>query len=404
MREGLVVAEVGMSLILLAGAGLLVRTLWHLLNVDAGFNPTGVEVARIWLPQPNHPELDPYRKPEQRLAFNRELLRRISEISSVQEAALSSSLPLTGNQFVGRIAIEGRNTDPSDAPNLAAVVVSPRYFHVLQTPVIDGRSFEESDDTNRDGVVVVDRTAATRLWPGQNAIGHRVGTAFNIPKTRWFTIVGVVADIKQAGLDASPAPHIYFSLYQLGPRTLSVAARVKTSAGRDEETSLNRVGEEIKRQVQAVNPDLPVFGIEPMTDLVSDSLTARRFSAQLIGAFSLLALVLAGIGVYGVIAYWVAQRTRELGIRMALGAQPADVLKLVLSRGMRLAIFGVLAGLASAIAIAPLLRSQLYGISMFDPLVFVSVSAVLLGVALAAGCVPAFRAMQVDPVVALRYD
>jgi putative ABC transport system permease protein len=403
-REGLVIAEVGMSLVLLAGAGLLVRTLWHLINVDAGFNPVNVEVASIWLPVPNHPELDPYRKPEQRLAFNREVLRRVMQIPTVEEAALSGSLPLTGNQFVGRIAIEGRNADTNNAPNLAAVVVSPGYFHALQTPLVSGRTFAESDDVTGDGVVIVDHAAATRLWPGENAIGHRVGTAFNVSKTRWFTIVGVIADIKQAGLDAPPTPHIYFSLYQLGPRSLSVVARVR-STGRDgEEASLTRVGEQIKQEVRAVNPDLPVFGIQPMTDLVSASLTARRFSAQLIGAFSVLALVLAAIGVYGVIAYWVAQRTRELGIRMALGAQPEDLLKLVLARGMRLAGFGVLAGLAAAIAIAPLLRSQVYGISLLDPLVFASVPALLLGVALAAGYLPALRAMRVDPVVALRHD
>jgi ABC-type antimicrobial peptide transport system permease subunit len=160
----------------------------------------------------------------------------------------------------------------------------------------------------------------------------------------------------------------------------------------------------MKREVQAVNPDLPVFGIQPMTDLVTASLAARRFSAELIGAFSLLALVLAAIGVYGVIAYWVAQRTRELGIRMALGAQPADLLKLVLGRGMRLAGFGVITGLAAAVAVGPFLRSQVYGISVFDPLVFASVPALLLGVALAAGYVPALRATRVDPVEALRYD
>jgi putative ABC transport system permease protein len=404
MREGLVIAEVGMSLVLLAGAGLLVRTLWRLINVDAGFNPAHVEVARIWLPRPNHPELDPYRNQEQRLAFDREVLRRVNAIPSVQEAALTGSLPLTGDPFIGRIAIEGRNTDTSDAPNLAAIVVSPGYFHVLQTPLISGRRLLDSDDVRGQSVVLVDRAAASRFWPGENAIGHRVGTAFASANTRWFTIVGVVADIKQTGLDAAPTPHIYFSLFQLGPRALSVVARVDTTNDAGEEALLARVGEQMKREVQAVNPDLPVFGIQPMTDLVTASLAARRFSAELIGAFSLLALVLAAIGVYGVIAYWVAQRTRELGIRMALGAQPADLLKLVLGRGMRLAGFGVIIGLAAAVAVGPFLRSQVYGISVFDPLVFASVPALLLGVALAAGYVPALRAMRVDPVEALRYD
>lgn len=402
MREGLVVAEVGMSLVLLAGAGLLVRTLWRLINVDAGFNPAHVEVARIWLPQPNHPELDPYRKPEQRVAFNRELLRRISAIPSVQEAAITGSLPLTSEQFLGKVAIEGRTTDLSTAPDLPTVIVSPGYFHTLQTPLVGGRTFTESDDIKSADVAMVDRAAARQLWPNQDPIGHRVGF-LGRQNPRWFTIVGVVADIKQVGLDSAASPHIFFSLYQLGPRTLSVVARTKP-AGDNEEAFMASAGEQIRREVQAVDKDLPVFGIQPMSNLVSGSLTARRFSAELIGAFSMLALVLAAIGVYGVIAYWVAQRTRELGIRMALGAQPADVLKMVLGRGMRLAGFGVGAGVLAALALGPLLKSQLYEISVFDPLVFVSVPVVLLCVALAAGYLPALRAMRVDPMVALREE
>jgi len=180
-----------------------------------------------------------------------------------------------------------------------------------------------------------------------------------------------------------------------------VAARIKASPA-DDQTVLASVGGQIRHEVQAVDKDLPVFGVEPMSTLVNGSLGARTFSVQVIGTFSLLALVLSAIGVYGVIAYWVAQRTRELGIRIALGAQPADVLRLVLGRGMRLAAVGVGCGIVAALAITPLLRSQLYGVSMFDPLVFMSVPAVLLGVSFAAGYLPAIRAVRVDPVVALR--
>jgi predicted permease len=389
-----------MSLVLLAGAGLLGRTLWRLVNIDAGFNPAHVEMARIWLPAPNHPELDPYQKPEQRVAFNRELLRRLNAIPSVEAAAMTGSLPLTADLFIGKLGIEGRTTDPRNAPDLPTIIVSPSYFHVLQTPLIGGRMFSESDDLKSNDVAMVDVAAARQLWPGESAIGHRVGFVGG-PKPRWFTVVGVVGDIKQTGLDAAPAAHVYFSMYQLGPRAIGVVARVKGPA---DEATMASTGEQIRRAIQAVDHDLPVFAIQPMTNLVSASLTARRFSAEIIGAFSMLALVLAAIGVYGVIAYWVAQRTRELGIRLALGAQPADVLKLVLARGMRLAFFGVGAGLLAALTIGPLMRSQLYGISAFDPLVFASVPAVLLGVALAAGYLPAVRAMRVDPIVALRED
>ena len=401
LREVLVIAEMGMSVVLLAGAGLIARTLFHLVNVDAGFTPAHVEVASIWLPVPNHPELDPYRKPEQRVAFNRELLRRLNGIPKVQEAALVSSLPLTANQFVGKLAIEGQTRDAGDAPDVHSIIASPNYFHVLQTPLLSGRMFSESDDLKSADVAIVDKAAAKQFWPRQEAIGRRI--AFPGSKPRWFIVVGVVGDIKQRSLDSGPVPHVYFSMYQLGPRTLSVAARLNpASITGTEDAALASAGEQMRQQIQAMDKDLPVFGIEPMNAIVSGSLGARTFSAEVIGSFSMLALVLSAIGVYGVIAYWVAQRTRELGIRIALGAQPSDVLKLVLGRGMRLAILGVGSGIVAALAIAPLLRSQLYGVSMFDPLVFMSASAVLLCVAFAAGYLPAIRAVRVDPVVALR--
>ena len=402
-REGLVVAEVGMSLVLLAGAGLLGRTLLRLISVDAGFNPAHVEIARIWLPVPNHPELDQYAKPEKRLAFNRELMRRINAIPSVQEAALTGSLPLTAEQFVGKMAIEGQSVDPRNAPDLPQVVVGPGCFHVMQTPLLSGRMFTDSDDIKSNLVVVVDQAAARQFWGNADPIGRRIGL-FGGPQTRWFTIVGVVGDVKQSRLDSAATPHIYFSLYQRGPRTLSVVARVKPNFGESEESTLASVGEQIRREVQSVDKDLPVFGIQPMSNLVSASLTARRFSAEIIGAFSMLALVLAAIGVYGVISYWVAQRTRELGIRMAIGAQPADVLKLVLGHGMRLSALGIGFGIVAAAVTGPLLRSQLYGISAFDPLVFTLVPALLFCVAFAAAYRPAVRAMRVDPMVALREE
>ena len=394
MREGLVVAEIGMSLVLLAGAALLARTLWQLTNIDAGFDPAHVEIARVWLPVPNHPELDPYRNPERRQVFNREVLQRLNSISGIEQAGLTGSLPLTADQFVAKLGIEGRTSDPRSAPDLPLIVVSPNYFNVLKTPLLSGRTFSESDDFKSEPVAILDQSAARQLCLHEEALGHRVGF-FGGQKPRWFTIVGIVADVKQTALDSPPSPHVYFSLYQTGARSLGVVARVKAGGARDEETRMSSVGEQIRREIEAVDKDLPIFGIQPMSNLVSASLTARRFSAELIGAFSMLALVLASIGVYGVIAYWVAQRTRELGIRMALGARPNDVLKLVLGRGARLADQFVVCGERLA---------QLYGISAFDPIVFACVPVVLLGVALAAGYVPAMRAMRVDPIVALREE
>jgi predicted permease len=269
--------------------------------------------------------------------------------------------------------------------------------------LISGRFFADTDDPTSQDVVIVDEAAVRQFWPHEDPIGRRVGFTFGVPKPRWFTVVGVVGNIRQNGLDSAATPHLFFSFFQLTSRTLSVTARMNGSSG-DDPAKMSQVGEQIKREIQAVDPDLPVFGIEPMSDLVSASVSRRRFSAEVIGTFSMLALLLAAIGVYGVIAFWVAQRTREIGIRMALGAQREDVLRLVLGRGMRLALAGVAAGLLAAVCAGPLLRSQLYGISIVDPLVFATVPAVLLLVALFAGYVPALRAMRVDPVVALRYE
>lgn len=402
-REGLVVAEVGMSLVLLAAAGLLGRTLWRLVQVDPGFDAKNVEVARVWLPVPNNPKADRYAKREVHLALTKEVLRRVNALPGVQEAAITSILPLTADGFQGYVNIEGRTTDLSNAPLLPIISVSPAYFHVLRTPLIEGRVLADTDDSKSQDVVIADQAAVRQFWPHEDPIGRRVGFTFGVAKPRWFTVVGVVGNIRQSGLDSAATPHLFFSLFQGAPRTLSVVARMNASAGGDR-SGMSQLGEQMKREIQSVDPDLPVFGIEPMSDLVSASLTRRRFSAELIGTFSMLALLLAAIGVYGVIAFWVAQRTREIGVRMALGAQPADVLRLVLGRGMRLALAGVAVGLLTAICAGPLLRSQLYGISIIDPLVFAIVPALLLLVALFAGYVPALRAMRVDPVVALRYE
>ncbi|MBV9436776.1 MAG: ABC transporter permease [Acidobacteria bacterium] len=403
MREGLVIAEVAMSLVLLAGAGLLGRTLWRLVNVDPGFNPSHVEIAQIWLSVPNHPELDPYGKPEQRMAFNRELLRRLNAIPFVQEAALSGVLPLTGEQFIAKLGIEGRVTDPRSAPDLPQLTVSPNYFHALQTPLLRGRLFAESDDIKSADVAIIDQTAARQFWGNEDPIGHRVAFLRGA-KPRWFTIVGVVANLKQSRLDDVPAPHFYFSLYQVGPRTLGVIARLRSGLSQDEAAALASTGEQIKRQVQAVDKDLPVFGIQPMTNLVTNSVAARRFAAEIIGTFSIVALLLAAIGVYGVISYWVTQRTRELGIRMAIGAQPGDVLRLVLKHGLRLCGIGIALGLAAAAATSPLLRSQVYGVSIFDPVVLSLAPMVLLCVAFVAAYRPASRAMKINPIAALREE
>jgi predicted permease len=388
----LVSAQFAVCLMLMVGAGLLLRTFWTLLQTDPGFQTQGVVVGRIWLPQPNDPKADPYAKPEDRAILVREVLRRMQAVPGVSRAAISTSVPLSGSTNRARLTIEGFSTTEPSVMEL--VSVSPDYFEVLKTPLVEGRSFAETDQLSSMPVAVVDRATARRYWPNASPIGKRLKRGPVQSPSPWMTVVGVVGDIRHDGLETDGVPHIYTSIYQLTFKTLGVMARSQVAPA--------ELGEQIRREIQAVDSTLPVFGIRTLSDMVDSSLAQRRFAARLVGAFAILALLLSAVGIYGVLAYSVGQRTRELGIRMALGAQSPQVIRMVLLQAMQLIGFGVVAGVLGAFALVRAMSGLLYGTGPADPLVFVAAPALLVAVAVVASCVPAYRATRIDPVAALR--
>jgi putative ABC transport system permease protein len=391
-RTALVASEVALSLILMAGAGLLLRSFWNLLDVNPGFNPKNMLVASFWMPAPNDPTTAPYRTPAARAAFVRQVLRRARQLPGVESAAMGTgnSIPLLGWNKRPLIS-EGRAAD--QAVIVENVSVSPEFFTVLQTPLKRGRVFTEADNSETP-VVLVDEAAVQRFWPHEDPLNKRL-KAPN-PKAPWTTVVGVVGDIKADGLDAASVPHVYFPIYQNSGYSMTVFLRTASGPA--------AMGEALRREIQVVDRDMPVFGIKSMEQVMSASIAQRRFALQMIGAFALAALLLAGIGIYGVTAFSVSQRTQEIGIRMALGAQPGDVVRLVLKQGFLTMMWGMAAGLAGALLLTQSLRSLLFAASPVDPATFLAVSALLAGVVLLACYVPAVRAMRVDPAIALRSE
>ena len=397
-RGALVVTEIALSLMLMIAAGLLLRSFGRLLEVDAGFDPHHVLMARIWLPVPNNPQLDPYSPVPKRAAFVREVLRRASTLPGVQYAAIGSgnSVPLLGPHFTGSFTIEEKPDSDTQRPSAQFSSVSPDYFRALSTPLVRGRFFADSDSDQAQRVVLVDETAAQRFWPNEDPVGRRIKPSGRGSNAPWMTIVGVVGDIKTEGFDQPDQPHVYVPALQSPGYAMAVYLRA--------EGDVKGLTQVLRQQVQSVDPNLPVFGERTMEDVVSASLAQRRFALQVVGGFGVLALLLAGIGIYGVVAYSVSQRTREIGIRLALGASSGAILRWVFKQGMRLTLFGLGAGLVGALVLTRLLRGLLFGVATTDPLTYAGLALLLAAVALLACYVPARRATKVDPMVALRYE
>jgi predicted permease len=391
----LVAAEFAICLILMTGAGLLVRSFWKLAETDPGFNPQNVMVAHIKLPLPNNPK-DNFYTQKHRIPFVREVLRRVRELPGVARAAMSTAVPLSQAGTPISITVEGLASRAGDATLADVIGVSPEYFAALGTPLVSGRLFTESDQPDSQPVALVDRATAARYWPGQSALGKRVKVGLAQSTAPWATVVGVVGNVRHDAIETEGVPHIYYSIYQFSSRVLNLVVR----SGSDPA----RLGESLRRQVQAVDPNLPVFGISTFSSVVASSLTPHRFSAQLMGAFAVLALLLAAVGIYGVLAYFVGQHVREIGVRMALGASASEVVRLILLRGLYPVLAGTVAGLAGSIACSRLLAQLLYGVSTSDPLVYLAVPAFLLFTALLASYIPARRATRIDPLAALRCD
>lgn len=393
-RRVLVVTEFALSLVLMIAASLLLRSFWDLFSVQLGFDPQNVMAVRLWLPIPNDPKTDIYGTAAQEATFIREVERRVSGLPGVKEIAVGSteSIPLNHNRNPIPVIVEGRDLRGNQPPLVEGSTVTPQYFRLLGMPLLQGRLFSDQDNEDAPLVAVVNEAFARTYWPGGNPVGRRV----NVTRTKpaWITVVGVIADARTESLEEASVPQIYRCLYQRMEKELAIYLRGQLDPA--------AIPEQVREQVQSVNAELPVFGAEALPQVVSGSLSQRRFSMEMVLLFALTALLLAGLGIYGTISYLVSERTHEIGIRLALGAKRGTILQMVLRQGLELAIAGTAVGLVGALIVSHLMAGLLYGVSPTDPLTFVGVTLVLTAVALAACYIPARRATRVDPMFALR--
>ena len=398
----LVTCEIALSLVLLIGAGLLLRSFWHLLEVHPGFDPHHLVTARIWLAFPNDPAEDPYRTIEARGAFLHEVLRRESRLAGVEEAALGSgnSLPLETKPNQVLFTIDKQTGESERIPEAELSTVTPEYFHVLKIPLIRGRVFTEADNSKGQPVVIINETLARRYWHDEDPVGQQIrlpaGQLTNYAENPLRTIVGVTADIKSNGFDTASAPYMYFPTYQRPPYNAVVYLRTAADP--------RTLGDTIRHEVQSIDPSIPVFAVRTMDEVITKYLADRRFALRMLGVFAGVALLLASIGIYGVTAYTFSQRTNEIGIRMAMGAQRSDILRIAVREGALVVATGVVSGLAGSAALTRFLQSMLFDVKPTDPITYAAIGALLTVVTLLACLVPAHRATRVDPLIALRHE
>ncbi|HEX8140384.1 MAG TPA: ABC transporter permease [Pyrinomonadaceae bacterium] len=398
-RSILIVSEIALSLVLLISAGLLVKSFLLLQRVSPGFDAENLLLVRLSLPQAK------YQKREQVADFYEKLAPRIESLPGVRGVGAASVLPLSGMNARADFTIVGRALlSAQDAPGAQNRWVSPGYFHLMSIPLLQGREFTRQDGPDSPGVVVIDEALAARYWPNQNPLGARLriddgGAA----APREVEVVGVVGQVKHVGLEDEPTPTVYAPFEQVPPGTVSFLINNMSLVVRTDGDPLGSQGA-VRREVQGVDRDVPASSVKTMEQALSSAVAPRRFSLLLLAVFASAALVLAAMGIYAVISYSVTQRTHEIGIRMALGAQASDVLKMVLGQGLKLILLGLLTGLAASLALTRLMSSLLYGVSTVDPATFILVSLLLAFVALVACYIPARRSTKVDPMEALRYE
>ena len=392
IRGLLVMSEVAVSLVLLIGAGLLINSFLRLRNVDPGFSADNLLTMKFVLPEPKYADF------ERRTAFYSDLLQRVEGLAGVKSAAVTTNLPLyrQGNSI--SFSIEGRPAPPPGQEQIVVTrIVSPGYFETMSIPFLSGRAFTDQDTTTTPNVVVISETMARRYWPGEDAVGKRIGAGRIQSPEDLIQIVGVVKDVRQFELTAEPRPQMYLSFRQAGffaPRDLVVKTEVEPAS----------LAATVRKAVWEIDKDQPVSNIKTMEEILLDSIARQRFSMLLLAIFAAVALILAAVGIYGVMSYSVAQRTHEIGIRMALGAQTGAVLKLAVSYGLKLVIAGIVIGLIAAFALTRVMSTLLFGVTATDPATFTLISLLLIGVAALASYIPARRATKVDPIIALRYE
>jgi putative ABC transport system permease protein len=393
LRSALVVAEMALALMLLVCAGLLVRSFISLRRVDSGVNPSRVVTMQVSLPPGKYREL------AQRKNLYQQMLERVKGVPGVEAAALTLSLPPDMQSVSDNFSVEGRPPRrDSELPVGDMILITPDYFRTLGITVLRGHTFSESDREGPPSVCVINETLAREFFPGEDPVGkHLKQGGVDRPINDWMEIVGVVGDVKYGGLHAKVQPAYYLPFAQAPWGDMSLVIR---SAVGDPAALVPAIREE----VWSLDRDLPVARVKTMDDLLSGSVAQPRFRTLLLSVFSAMALLLASVGIYGVMSYTVARRTQEIGVRLALGAQLGDILRLVVGQGMRLVLLGILLGLAGAFALARVMSGLLYGVTATDPLTFAGVSLLLSAVALVACLVPARRATKVDPQVAIRYE
>ena len=391
-RQALIVVEVALSVVLLVGAGLLFRSFMRLQSVNTGFSSEQVLTARLTPSGPN------YRTNAEGMRFYNQVIEKLSTVPGVQAAGIINTLPLDKGPTSG-FRVEGRPvTTPDKWPSVNYRVVSPNYFNAMSVPVLQGRAYTDRDNENAPLVMIVNEKLVQQIFPGENPIGKRItfGNVDNNQQPVWWEIVGVVANVRSLELREEPSPELYFSSFQDLWPAMSLVVRTNV-----EPSSLSG---SLRQVVNEVDKSVPVSSVKTMDHVVSESITQPRFNLFLLGLFSTVAMLLSAAGIYGVTAYSVTQRTHELGIRLALGAQVGDVLKMILGQGMAVIGIGVGIGLVAAFGLVRLLRSLLFGVGENDPLTFAAITLGLLLVALLACYIPARRATKVDPLVALRYE
>jgi len=383
-QRGLTIAEVALTFTLLAGSGLLIRSFLNLQSVDKGFVPASVVTMHI--------QLDArYDHPERQNAFFRDLVDRAGALPGVEAAAAINYLPLTGGESLSQLNVEGH---PLDEKTLFEVrAITPHYFAAMGIPLLGGRAFTSADAAGRAPVAMVSRSFARRYFPGQHAVGKRCRYG---PQSPWWTIVGVVGDVRYWSLEATPLMQVYMPLWQTGGRSASVVVRTSLTTG--------RLASSMRALVRRLDPAVAVAAVQTMRQIVSGAAAERRFQTLLVTAFGGIALILSLVGLYAVMTYWVQQRTAEIGIRMALGAQRSNVMALVLKQGSSLALAGIALGVGCALGLTRWMTALLFEVRPGDALTLCSVAALFCAVALAACCVPAWRATRVDPLVSLRYE
>jgi putative ABC transport system permease protein len=396
LRSVLVVAEFALALVLLVAAGLLVRTLWRLQQVDPGFDSKGVTMASLWLPQPNIPESGRYFKNDAQVTLYKRILERVGALPGVANVAASTRVPFGSNRGGGAFEIEGRDPVRGGRAGAQFASVSTGYFQTLRIPLVRGRVFTEQDEEKAMPVAVVSDSLVRKFFANEDPVGRRIRIPGRLRPGPWMTIVGVVRDVKTEALDALESPILYRPMLQAS--SLNMTLLVRGGGGPA------ALGAAIEKEIRAADPQLPIYGVRTMDEAMSSTVRQRRFAMRLLLLFAVTALLLSAIGVYGVIAFSVAQRRHEIGIRMALGARPGDVQRLLLTQGARLALAGVGIGLAGAFLLTGALSALLYGVSPRDPLTFGGIAALLTAVALLACYLPARGASRLDPIQALRSE